>query len=219
MKKAIAIVIIGSLLACALLTGCNSSNEPKKDSDSDGITDDMDVFTFDPAASKDSDKDGYPDEWNPGWNETTGETNLTLDAFPNDPTEWEDSDGDGYGDKSDAFPTDPEIHMIQYVEEKNYTLGAGGESNTNFQTTSDDKYAVIYWEANPQTEIVGETISMRFETGAGWLADVYHGLTGQEQVKIDQNNSGDWMLRITHDKYRTGYSGAIEISWRLFILK
>lgn len=219
MKKVIVLVMIGSLLSCLLLAGCNSDQTSKQDSDNDGIPDVQDMFPLDPAASEDNDNDTHPDEWNEGWNETEGETNLTLDAFPNDPREWKDSDGDGYGDKSDTFPSDPEIHAIQYVEEKNYTLAPRGETTTNFQISSNDKYVVIYWEAGPQTEIVGDTISIRFNTSEHWSVDVYHGINGQEQIKVNQNNSGNWMLKIKHDQYRTGYANPIDIYWRLFILK
>ena len=106
MKKAIAILAIGILLTCLLLAGCSGPTSTT-DSDKDGIPDNQDMFPLDPAASQDSDNDGHPDTWNEAFNETTGETNLTLDAFPTDPTEWKDSDGDGYGDSSDALPLDP----------------------------------------------------------------------------------------------------------------
>ena len=214
----IIIVVIGAV-AYFIITGFGGTSVSTKDSDGDGIPDTLDDFQFDPAASKDSDHDGHPDEWNAGWNDSTGTTNLTLDALPHDPNDWVDTDGDGFGDNTDMFPLDPEIHTIHYIEEKNYTIAPGAELNTNFQTTNDDKYVVIYWEIGPMTDEAGNTISLRFETNQGWAEDVYHGMTGQEQVPVNQNNSGNWMLRITHDEYRTGYSNPITISYRLYLLK
>ena len=84
-------------------------NNPKdsKDSDGDGAGDNTDAFPFDPAAHKDSDHDGYPDEWNKGWNQSNGITNLILDVFPNNPEEYIDTDSDGVGDNGDKFPSDP----------------------------------------------------------------------------------------------------------------
>ena len=51
------------------------------DSDGDGVSDRLDAFPLDPAASVDTDKDGYPNAWNPEKNEqdsTTGKT-VTLE--------------------------------------------------------------------------------------------------------------------------------------------
>jgi hypothetical protein len=62
------------------------------DDDNDGVSDETDVFPFDPNEWADSDGDGVGDNG---------------DAFPNDPNETEDSDGDGVGDNGDAFPEDP----------------------------------------------------------------------------------------------------------------
>jgi len=73
------------------------------ETDGDGVGDDSDAFPTDPAASKDTDDDGYPDEWNPGKTKADSTTGLELDAFPADPDEWKDSDGDGVGDNSDDF--------------------------------------------------------------------------------------------------------------------
>lgn len=58
------------------------------DDDNDGISDNDDAFPNDPAASKDSDGDGYPDEWNPGKSEKDSTTGLKLDDYPNDPNKW-----------------------------------------------------------------------------------------------------------------------------------
>ncbi len=84
---------------------------PDPDWDGDGVLNSLDAFSFDPAASVDSDGDGYPDEWNPGMNEDDSTTGLRLDGFPFDPLEWVDSDEDEIGDNSDAFPNDMAASM------------------------------------------------------------------------------------------------------------
>ena len=60
------------------------------DVDGDGVPGINDAFPTDPAASKDTDKDGYPDDWNAGrdWDDST--TGLKLDKYPDDPDRWED---------------------------------------------------------------------------------------------------------------------------------
>ena len=78
--------------------GCAAS---QRDTDGDGVNDDMDDFVNDPSQWSDQDGDGYGD--NPNGN--------SSDAFPSDGTQWSDQDGDGYGDNAngtfpDAFPTD-----------------------------------------------------------------------------------------------------------------
>lgn len=76
-----------------------NNSEEWLDYDGDGYGDNKaDAFISDPAASKDTDKDGYPDEWNTGKNQDDSTAGLTLDAFPTDPAASKDSDGDGYPD-------------------------------------------------------------------------------------------------------------------------
>ena len=78
--------------------GCAAS---QRDTDNDGVNDDMDDFVNDSSQWSDQDGDGYGD--NPNGNNS--------DDFPSDGTQWSDQDGDGYGDNQngtfpDAFPTD-----------------------------------------------------------------------------------------------------------------
>ena len=78
--------------------GCAAS---QRDTDNDGVNDDMDDFVNDSSQWSDQDGDGYGD--NPNGNNS--------DAFPSDGTQWSDQDGDGYGDNQngtfpDAFPSD-----------------------------------------------------------------------------------------------------------------
>ena len=73
----------------------------QRDTDGDGVNDDVDQFVNDSSQWTDQDGDGYGD--NP--------TGNNSDAFPSDSTQWSDQDGDGYGDNPngtypDAFPTD-----------------------------------------------------------------------------------------------------------------
>ncbi|MDC0068277.1 thrombospondin type 3 repeat-containing protein, partial [Gammaproteobacteria bacterium] len=91
------------------------------DPDGDGYENQggLDALPLDPAASKDTDGDGKPDEWNPGKSaaDSTSNPKLVLDndddndgvddiddAFPLDASESADSDGDGLGDNFDPYP-------------------------------------------------------------------------------------------------------------------
>ncbi|MCK4613656.1 MAG: PKD domain-containing protein, partial [Thermoplasmata archaeon] len=69
--------------------------EVKPDADGDGASDENDAFPDDPAASKDSDEDGYPDEWNEGKTKKDSTTDLKRDKYPDDPKKWEEEDDDG----------------------------------------------------------------------------------------------------------------------------
>ncbi|MDB3978584.1 hypothetical protein N9395_04240 [Pseudomonadales bacterium] len=73
--------------------------ESSGDADQDGVLDQVDDFPSDPAASKDSDGDGKPDDWNEGYSasDSTSSPTLSLD---------EDDDSDGVPDVEDAFPLD-----------------------------------------------------------------------------------------------------------------
>lgn len=58
--------------------------EKSDDGDGDGISYANDAFPLDPAASKDTDGDGAPDEWNPGQSRKGSTLGLELDDFPID---------------------------------------------------------------------------------------------------------------------------------------
>ena len=70
---------------------------PNDDSDGDGVTNTLDAFPLDPAASVDTDADGYPNAWNAGRTQadSTSVPQLTLDAFPNDAACWLTAHGSG----------------------------------------------------------------------------------------------------------------------------
>ena len=68
-----------------------------------------DAFPDDPAASRDLDRDGAPDEWNEfATQEQIDNSPLHLDAFPEDPAASVDTDFDGMPDdwNEDASETD-----------------------------------------------------------------------------------------------------------------
>ena len=90
------------------------------------------MLRFDPAASRDTDRDGKPDDWNTGKTEEDSTLSLSLDndddddgvldsvdIFPLDPTESADSDADGYGNNVDAFPFDP----TEWLDQDNDGVG------------------------------------------------------------------------------------------------
>lgn len=76
------------------------------DTDGDGVSNILDAFPTDPAASVDSDNDGFPDQWNSGYTEADSTTGLTLDIFPQDSACWlaEHDDGQGSCDYSATMP-------------------------------------------------------------------------------------------------------------------
>lgn len=65
---------------------------PSADSDGDGVSNSLDAFPTDPAASVDTDRDGYPDAMVSGVPSTTG---LQVDAFPLDTACWLAAHGTG----------------------------------------------------------------------------------------------------------------------------
>jgi len=95
------------------------------DSDSDGWSDDGDLFSNNPTQWADRDGDGYGDnqsetatmsdafpadgtQWNDSDLDGHGDNPFGTqgDWFPNDATRWQDSDRDGVADEDDAFPND-----------------------------------------------------------------------------------------------------------------
>jgi len=113
--------------ACPITIGTSTQDRfGCLDSDSDGWSDDGDLFSNNPTQWADRDGDGYGDNQSASatmfdafsadgtqWNDTDGDGHGDElfgnqgDAFPNDLLEWKDSDDDGLGDNADAFPFDP----------------------------------------------------------------------------------------------------------------
>jgi uncharacterized repeat protein (TIGR01451 family) len=79
------IVSDGTLTAKDTSNVLVSDVDSKKDTDGDGVPDNIDAFPYDAAASVDSDGDDYPDYWNNGKSQKDTTTGLTLDAYPDDP--------------------------------------------------------------------------------------------------------------------------------------
>ena len=69
---------------------------PSNDTDNDGVTNLLDAFPLDPAASIDSDNDGAPDNWNAGMSQSDSTSGLVLDAYPNNSACFLEADGDGF---------------------------------------------------------------------------------------------------------------------------
>jgi Leucine-rich repeat (LRR) protein len=89
---------------------------PNDDTDNDGVSNLVDHFPQDPAASVDSDSDGYPDSWNDGQTEQDSTTGLTLDSYPSDTACYLEEHGDGV--LCDYASTVPDFtpDQIQYDE-------------------------------------------------------------------------------------------------------
>ena len=218
MKKEIIALGIIALMLCVAFSGCDAGKG--KDTDNDGVPDATDVFPNDPAASLDSDGDGYPDEWNPAWNETDGDTNLTMDEFPNDINEWVDSDGDGYGDNGDAFPDDAELHAIVYkVDTTTRTLEVQDEFYHDINITSQDKYFVIYWTINSESEEAGNALTIKYNSPNGW-STARHGLSGEINRNVTTaGGTGMWQVFIANQGHLIGFDGAFTITYRIYTLE
>lgn len=72
------------------------------DIDDDGLNNNNDRFPYNPAAARDTDGDGMPDQWNSSCDQLCQDNSgLTLDPFPND------RDNDGVPDSLDEVPDNP----------------------------------------------------------------------------------------------------------------
>ncbi len=75
------------------------NNIVQRDSDEDGVMDELDDFPNHIASSIDTDNDGFPDTWNAQCDQACiDQSGLELDSFPNDVAISMDSDGDGIAD-------------------------------------------------------------------------------------------------------------------------
>ncbi|MHC1709946.1 MAG: hypothetical protein AB9819_06020 [Methanomassiliicoccales archaeon] len=87
------IVVIVVILSVYVLFFNNSTALVNRDSDEDGVKDELDAFPDDPTQWVDRDGDGYGDNIN----------GINPDLFPNDPDEWADADSDGVGNNADFY--------------------------------------------------------------------------------------------------------------------
>ncbi|MCH1553008.1 MAG: hypothetical protein L7S45_00275, partial [Luminiphilus sp.] len=86
-----------------------------EDDDNDGVFDYNDAFPTDPAASRDNDHDGMPDDWNEGATEQQiADSTLLID---------DDDDNDGIPDATDPYPLSP--HYF-YGTSAQFSLPFGG---------------------------------------------------------------------------------------------
>jgi len=129
-----------------------------------------------------------------------------------------DSDGDGFPDELDAFPDDPELHEIKYIEIERLTLDPGDDKTIYFTTEEEEKYVVLYWDIEPFTDEAGETIAFRFKTQEGWQSKKHRGKTNQVKETITESKRGDWAVWIKHDNIVTGYETSIIVEYRIFVL-
>ena len=104
------------------------------DSDSDGVSDSVDVFPTDPTQTTDSDDDGYGDN----------ASGNNGDAFPNEPSQNADTDGDGYGDNSQGFQGDLFIDNAEQWQDSDgdgygdNSMGLNGDKFPNEPTQWND---------------------------------------------------------------------------------
>ena len=85
----------------ACITTAGTSTQDRfgcPDTDSDGWSDEGDLYPADPLQWADSDGDGYGDNYYYDINGAQLHMNQSGDAFPNDATQWNDTDGDDRGD-------------------------------------------------------------------------------------------------------------------------
>lgn len=137
------------------------------------------------------------------------------EPVPDEPT---NGNGEIDDDIQDAFPDDPDLSRFDIIEHKTITLEQGQTKTINFNTTIQDKYAVVYWEIQPFNDEAGESIAFRFKTAEGWEMDLHRGKTNQITRNVTIDNYGNWSLWIKHDGLTTGYELPIEVDYRIFVL-
>ena len=143
--------------------------EGEIDSDGDGVPDYFDDFPYDPAASRDTDRDGMPDDWNEGaTEEDIANSYLTLD---------DDDDNDGIPDNEDANPLVPDYVLAFFAdfsgafngavidEPFTYRVPADASADAGFANINHDLYPFIFSS--------GGRISFQAWVPSGESADVH----------------------------------------------
>lgn len=192
---------------------------PKEDSDGDGVANVEDAFPLDPAASLDSDNDGYPDAWNPGYNESDSTSSLTLDAFPEDSACWLASH-EGAADQCDYAATMPRftpdrvvaddagtVYLFSEEHSKVFRWSAesGGYINPIYVGLSDSLSSVAprvmaYSEAHGRLYFGYESGDITYVGLSGDFAEAsftqlsmsVNGLASVGNYLLAQDNSGAW---------------------------
>lgn len=143
--------------------------EGEIDSDGDNVPDYVDDFPYDPAASRDTDGDGMPDDWNEGANERDiANSYLTVD---------DDDDNDGIPDTEDANPLVPDYVLGLFADFSGafngavvdapftYRVPADASSDAGFANTNHDLYPFVFSS--------GGRISFQAWVPSGESADVH----------------------------------------------
>lgn len=207
MKK----TIVSSLLIIILLfTGCTTLDKNNnqddivkskipKDTDLDGVPDEIDDFPQDPAASKDTDKDGYPDSWNPGKKQSDSTTNLTLDDFPNDPAASIDSDGDGYPDSWNLGKNQKDSTSIPPLELDEYPYDPNDHKDTDKDGIGDYYDINDYLNLSLDIYIIKFMVTSRVDL-LKWAQVYFEIYINDKLVKRIDNNGINWIVRLRHEK-------------------
>ena len=138
-----------------------------KDTDGDGVEDDLDAFPADATETTDSDADGVGDN---------------SDAFPDDPSEWldsdgdatgnnkdDDDDGDGVADVDDDFPLD----ATEQTDTDGDGIGNYADQDDDDDGVPDvgDAYPLISLQGLTDSDGDGRPDGCGSACGAGMLAD------------------------------------------------
>lgn len=167
------------------------------DTDNDGVSDSLDAFPNDPAASVDSDGDGYPDSWNLGYSESDTNSGLTLDEFPEDSQRWTtiDTDGDGItddtetllnmniNDASDVWQDDDGDRMPLFLERQEF-LNTNLKDNdvfNNQRLLAQQAYVDMTRRFATESEIAEVIESLRNDLSP---VDIYNSVLDEQSLSI-----------------------------------
>ena len=195
----ISIIVLSVILGYFILennSSLNSSN--KKDTDGDGIYDQIDSFPLDVSASVDSDDDGYPDYWNHGKNQYDSITNLSIDDFPNDPAASLDTDSDGYPDFWNLGKDQDYSTSIPPLELDEFPDDAKAHKDTDRDGWAD------YYDINDFVDLSINIKLLKFKVISrvdllGW-AQVYFDVYINNKEKRVDNNGKRWCVWINQEK-------------------
>ena len=143
--------------------------EGEIDSDGDSVPDYMDDFPYDPAASRDTDGDGMPDDWNEGASEEDiANSYLTVD---------DDDDNDGIPDTEDANPLVPDYVLAFFADFSGAFNGAVIDAPFTYRVPADASadagFANINHDLYPFIFSSGGRISFQAWVPSGESADVH----------------------------------------------
>ena len=185
LSRVISKIVIGCVLILGVINGGNAVANEKispqllnallvimgapVDSDDDGVNDFDDDFPYDPAASKDTDGDGRPDDWNEGASdEDIANSPLTVD---------DDDDNDGIPDAEDVNPLVPDYVSDFFANFSGPFNGAVADAPFTYrvpaEASADAGFANTNTELYPFTFSSGGRISLQASVPSGGSADVY----------------------------------------------